>query len=91
MEVTRLSDVLFGRSCRVPLAIWIMDHPKGRFFQSEAPREVIGPTAARQELARFVEIGLVEVERPDGDKRVFYVRTNSPLWQIIETTRALLE
>lgn len=28
MEIERVSDRLFGRTCRLPLLLWILDHPK---------------------------------------------------------------
>lgn len=83
MEVTRVSEDLFGRGCRLPLALWILNHPKERIFQSEPPDHLGGRTAIRQELARFARIGLLDEERPDGESRVYYVRTGSPLWEVI--------
>ena len=83
MDAARVSADLFGRACRLPLAVWILTRDKPRFFQSEPPREVGAPSAVRQELARFVRAGMLEEERPDAENRVYYVRTESPLWAII--------
>ncbi len=83
MDATQVSDDLFGRPCRLPLALWILRHNKDRFFQSEPPSEFGGPTAVRQELARLTRAGLLAEERPDADIRVYYVRTDSPLWEIV--------
>lgn len=84
MNVREVSAALFGRGCRLPLALWIMKLEKPRFFQSEPPRDIDTPTAVRQELERLSRLGLLEQERPDGENRVYYVRTDSPLWHVIK-------
>lgn len=92
MDATRVSDDLFGRGCRLPIALWILNHPKDRFFQSEPPETLGGRTAIRQELERFARAGLLDIERPDGDARVYYVRRQTPLWNVfIAAERALTE
>jgi hypothetical protein len=90
VDAAQLSDVLFGRPCRLPLAMWILEREKPRFFQSEPPRGVGVPTAIRQELSRLVIIGMLEEERPSGENRVYYIRTNSELWKIIRTAIEVL-
>lgn len=90
MDATRVSDDLFGRGCRLPIALWIMNHPKDRFFQSEPPESLGGRTAIRQELERFARAGLLEVERPDGDSRVFYVRRKTLLWDVFRAAESAL-
>lgn len=85
MDATHVSDRLFGRGCRLPVAAWIAANEKGRFFQSEPPR--FGATSLsniREELERLSELGMLEVERPDDAHKVFYVRTDSPLWRIVD-------
>lgn len=91
MDAAQVSADLFGRPCRLPLAIWIMRHAKDRIYQSEPPRELGAPTAVRQELQRFVRAGLLGEERPDESNRVYYVRTDSPLWAIIRTAAEAVE
>lgn len=91
MDATRLSHLLFGRSCRLPIALWALDHPKGRFYQSEVP--VFGTTSRsniREELRRLVEVGMLLEERPDDQSKVWYERTESDLWQIIAAARESL-
>lgn len=83
MDATQVSNELFGRPCRLPLAIWIMQHSKDRIYQSEPPANLGARTAIRQELLRFTRVGLLEEMRPDGENRVYYLRTASPLWTII--------
>jgi hypothetical protein len=90
MDVERLSADLFGRRCRLPVALWILGRDKPRFYQSEPPSQLGSPTAIRQELTRFTRAGLLDVERPDGENRVYYVRTDSVWWGVIELARDLL-
>ncbi len=84
MDATRVSELLFGRKCRLAVAAWVLNNPKDRFFQSE-PRgiEHASPTNIRDELARLVELGMLDIERPDDSRRIYYVRTTSPLWEVI--------
>ena len=91
MDAARVSAELFGRPCRLPLALWILHHPKDRFFQSEPPEALGGRTAIRQELDRFVRAGLLDVERPDGDVRVFYVKRQTALWNVVTAAGQALE
>jgi hypothetical protein len=90
VDTTQVSEDLFGRGCRLPLALWILRHPKDRIYQSEPPEGLGGRTAIRQELARLVRAGLLDEERPDGDPRVYCMRTSSPLWEIIRTAAKVL-
>jgi hypothetical protein len=89
-DAAQVSAALFGRPCRLPLAAWILRRTKARFYQSEPPKELGAPTAVRQELTRFARIGLLSEERPDGENRVYYQRTDSPLWAIIEAAVGVL-
>jgi hypothetical protein len=85
VDPTRVSDRLFGRGCRLPLAAWIATNEKGVFYQGEPPR--FGTTSQsniRQELQRLVEIGMLDVEQRDDSRRVYYVRTDSSLWRIVD-------
>lgn len=85
MDATHVSDRLFGRPCRLPVAAWILANEKGRFYQSEPPR--FGTTSEsniRDELKRFAALGMLDVERPDDSTKIYYVRTDSPLWRIVE-------
>lgn len=91
MDADQVGKLLFGRACRLKLAVWIAHRDKPRFFQSEPPREVIQPSAAGKELGQLVLLGMLEEERPDGDRRVWYVRTDSRLWKIIDTAAEALE
>ncbi len=90
MDATQASALLFGRACRLPLLLWLLEHPKGRIFQSEPPPHLGVRTAIRDELARFTRAGLLVEERPDADPRVYYVRTDSPLWDIVRTAGKVL-
>ena len=82
---------LFERPCRLTLALWIVRHDKPRFYQSEPPREVILQGDAAKELGRFVRLGMLEEERPDDSRRVYYERTDSPLWKIIQAAADVID
>jgi hypothetical protein len=73
------------------LALWILRHEKPQFFQSEPPKEIILPGNAAEELGKLIRLGMLEEERPDGDRRVWYNRTDSRLWKIIEAAAEALE
>lgn len=90
MDAGLISAELFGRSCRLPIAMWILKRDKPRFYQSEPPRELGTPTAIRQELARLTRAGMLAEERPDGENRVYYVRTDSAWWTVIELASEIL-
>jgi hypothetical protein len=90
MDATRVSTYMFGRPCRLPLMFWLLNHPKGRIYQSEPPESLGARTAIRQELDRLTLLGLLEEERPDGEARVYYVRTDSPLWEVVQTAANVL-
>jgi hypothetical protein len=83
VDATRVSDRLFGRGCRLPIAAWVRTHDK-RFTQSRPP--TFGSTSRsniREELSRFVELGMLHEDRP-GDGKVWYEMTDSPLWSIVQ-------
>ncbi|OYN78909.1 hypothetical protein CG716_13655 [Mycolicibacterium sphagni] len=91
MDATRISELLFGRACRLPIALWILGSQKDRFYQSEPPESLAARTAIRQELERLAEVGLVYKETPDHENRVYYVRTTSPLWEVIRVAAEVIE
>jgi hypothetical protein len=84
LDVNEVGKQLFGRPCRLALALWIVGHYKPDFYQSEPPREVILQGSASDELGRLVRLGMLEVQRRDDTRRVYYERTGSPLWKIIQ-------
>jgi hypothetical protein len=52
---------------------------------------VILPGDLAKELGHFVRLGMLEVERRDDARRVYYERTSSPLWNIIEAAADALD
>jgi len=86
-----VGKLLFGRPCRLALALWIVRHDKPRFYQSEPPRDVILQGDLANELGRLVSLGMLVEERRDDARRVYYERTGSPLWKIIEAAADVLE
>lgn len=37
-----------------------------------------------EELQRLADLGMLERERREDDRRVYYVRCTSPLWEVVE-------
>jgi hypothetical protein len=85
MEADEIGRLLFGRPCRLRVALWINGRGGRRFYQSEPPPEVIPQSAAGTELRRFVHLGMLTEHRELGSRRVYYETTSSPLWSIIAT------
>ncbi len=83
MDVGEVGRLLFGRPCRLRVALWIQGRGGHRFYQSEPPDEVIPQSAAGTELRRFVHLGMLTEHRETGSRRVYYETTTSPLWSII--------
>ena len=91
MDVDEVGRLLFGRPCRLALALWIVRHDKPRFYQSEPSREVILQSDASDELNLLVRLGMLHEDRPDDTRRVYYERTVSPLWKIFESAAEAIE
>jgi hypothetical protein len=91
LDVDEVGKLLFGRPCRLALALWIVRHDKPRFYQSEPPREVIWPGDLAKELGRLVRLGMLVQERRDDARRVYYERTDSPLWKIFQVAAEVIE
>lgn len=82
---------LFGRRVRLDVALWASHHRT--FFQKEAAEGIAySVSAVREELERLASLGMLNKIILPGDRRVYYTRSESPLWSIIEATeRALRE
>jgi hypothetical protein len=91
LDARLVGKQLFGRPCRLALAVWIVRRSKPSFYQSEPPREVILQGDLANELGRLVRLGMLEEERPQDGRRVYYYRTDSPLWKIIEAASDVVE
>jgi hypothetical protein len=91
LDAKEVGKELFGRPCRLALALWIAGLPKSRFYQSEPPREVILQGDAAKELRRLVRLGMLDEVHPDEARRVYYDRTDSPLWKIIEAAAVVVD
>jgi hypothetical protein len=87
LDLEHVSDRLFGRGLRLALAVWILELPDGTFYQHQAASLAgLHQSNVRDELhSRLIPLGMVqELPRMPGERRQYYVRTDSPLWQIIE-------
>ena len=68
----------------------MLERPPDAFYQSEPPRNLAPLSAVRQELARFIRLGMLREERPEGQNRVWYVVTDSDLWEVIRCAREVV-
>jgi hypothetical protein len=91
LDVAEVGKQLFGRPCRLALALWIVQREKPSFYQSEPPREVIRQGDLADELGRLVRLGMLEEERRPDARRVYYNRTDSPLWAIIKAAADVID
>lgn len=91
LNADEVGKQLFGRPCRLALALWIVRREKPDFYQSEPPREVIRQGDLADELGRLVRLGMLEEERRPDVRRVYYNRTGSPLWKIIQAAADVFE
>lgn len=82
-DIDEVGRLLFGRPCRLRLALWMHSNGNQRFYQSEPPEEVIPQSAAGTELRRFVHLGMLVEHRELGSRRVYYEPRSSPLWSVI--------
>lgn len=72
---------------RLTVAAFVLRQEDGLVYQSQVA-DATGYTASnvRQELDRLVDLSMVtKLPRTNDSKRQNYLRTESPLWRIIET------
>ena len=86
MDSTRVSELLFGPQASIHSPTWVLQHP--RVVPSVEPRDIDHASTSNivDELGRLVQLGMLDGERPEDSRRVYYVRTNSPLWDIVTAT-----
>jgi predicted transcriptional regulator len=90
VDIDTVGKTLFGNPVRLRLCIWIWLRDKD-FFQSEPPREVGVQNAVRQELHKLEKLGMLRSERRDATRRVYYLREESLLWNIIASVQEVIE
>jgi hypothetical protein len=92
-SVDFVGDRLFGRGLRLRLAEWILTQGDRKFYQSEPGLELRGGVSnIRDELGRFLELGmLVEAPPTPADRRRYYRRTDSEFWTAIKAALAASE
>jgi hypothetical protein len=84
VDANEVSEQLFGRRCRLPVFAWVAQNPKDRFFQSEVGLyDKVSRSNANEELKRLLTLGMLSEDRPDDNRRVYYDRLDSPLWDIV--------
>jgi hypothetical protein len=69
-----------------------MERAKGRYFQSEPSHIKLALSSnIIEELKKLVGLWMLDVERPEDSRHIYYVRTNSPLWDIIAAALAAID
>lgn len=86
-DLEELSEYLFGRTMRLPVARVILEDDEGIIFQS-AIAESTGykATYVKQEMVRLERLGMIR-RLPDtpGSRRHYYVRIEGPLWTVVRS------
>jgi DNA-binding MarR family transcriptional regulator len=85
---------LFGRRLRLRVALWVLAREEREsFYQSQVADGVAySVSGVVAELDRLVDLGMIRRLRPEhGDRRVYYVRMVSPLWEIIRAAHTAVE
>jgi hypothetical protein len=85
LPVDQVGELLFGRAMRLVLASWVLARLDPLFYQSEAALGTgFSQSNVRDELDRLIQVGMVqEIPRHRGDRRRYYLRTESPLWDAV--------
>jgi hypothetical protein len=84
--------MLFGRSLRLRVALWVFRRTDPTFYQTEAA-EGVGYTASAVvvELGRLLQLDMLKKHSAKpGDRRKYYERVESPLWRIIQVADEVL-
>ncbi|MEP7223755.1 MAG: hypothetical protein ABI783_02190 [Actinomycetota bacterium] len=89
-KLAALGEGLFGRALRLRVAYWVMSREDPSFFQTEAVTGVgYAASGVVQELNRLVRLGMItRHEKTPGDRRLYYTRSESPLWKIVHAAAA---
>jgi hypothetical protein len=91
-DTAEIGKRLFGRPTRLTLGLYFVQIEQTSYLSeiSGALPEVAA-SAIAQELANFVELGLLDRHEVTGIRRVYYTRTASPWWRIFETVAAVMD
>ncbi len=83
-----VSETMFGRKMRLPLAIRLLDAEPGFYAAQLSGLSGFSAAHVGDELERFEKLGMLR-RRPktEGDRAKRYERTDSPLWGIITAAR----
>jgi len=95
MDITEVSQHLFGRGMRLPIAAWIRSQPGGAaFYQRELAHGAgVDEQYVRRELDSLCALGMVVRERrAQGEVRQYYnADRDHPLWSIIDIAVVAVE
>lgn len=89
----RVGAKLFGRALRLRVAAWVLLQEGETFFQGEAAQALAySPSAVAEELEKLVDLGmLIKHEKTPGDRRQYYSKVATPLWNVISAAVGAIE
>jgi hypothetical protein len=81
----QLSKELFGHPVKLRIYGWILDVPKGRFFQRQLAKDLDIPDGlVAKRLAELNLLGMIAQEKPHpSDRSKWLRRTDSRLWEVV--------
>jgi hypothetical protein len=93
MTSENLSEHLFGRRMRLPIALYVYNKPDGLVYLAEVAQATGYPASnVREELGRLVRAGML-LAFPQGrqDRRRYYQRINSRAWDVIRAAALVVQ
>ena len=91
MDVKELGKGLFGRSLRLQVALWALQQEGSSFYVTQVAQGVdYCASGVSVELSRLAGLGLLTPIADSGSRRLYYIRTDSPLWGVFEVVAAAL-
>jgi hypothetical protein len=88
--VEKLGHFLFGRKLRLRVALWVLEQEE-TFFLTQAAKGIdYSASGVREELDRLEHLGMVRRLEYHGSGKAYYMRSDGPLWRVIEAARDAL-
>jgi DNA-binding transcriptional ArsR family regulator len=89
-ELVRFGKQLFGRPTRLAVAVHLSDRHEPSYLTEIASALGLPASAVAQELANLTDLGLLERVDVDGSRRVYYMPTASPWWEVLSAASRVL-
>lgn len=92
MDVTTVGRLLFGRSLRLRVALWILRESGGSFFLSQAAAGIgYSASGISSELDRLIELQMIRRDADAGSRRVYFTVVPHPLWEVFAAANRLVD